>query len=700
MPDAFSSASAIAFQRLRVLILEDSPKDAELMALRLSDDGFSFDWQRVQTESDYLAALRQRPDLILADWQLPRFSGSRALALMRDEAPGTPFIIVSGGIGEEAAVAALRAGASDYVLKDRPARLGAAVRRALSEQRLRRQHEQAQERLRLADRAFKNTAEGIMITDAETRILSVNPAFETITGFSAEHALGRTPGFLQSGRHPPAFYRRLWLSLKTQGHWRGEIWNRRADGEIYPEWLSISAVREPNGETSHYVAVFRDLSQLREARARLDFLARHDPLTSLPNRAQLIELIDRRATTRDAGSPCALLFIDLDRFKTINETLGHTSGDALLQRIATRLSQGIAGDAVLARNGGDEFAVFLPGCAEEDQAGALAHQLLLRISQTLTIAEHRLVITASIGIALTPRDANQGDTLIRCAERAMYEAKRQGRNRVHCYAPALTAGAVERLLLENALRRALDRGDLRLAYQPQFELGSGRLAGVEALVRWKHPELGDISPARFIPLAEEIDLIGDIGCWVLREACQQIARWDTQALRIPRIAVNLSVLEIARSGLVERVRDALAHSGIAPERLELEVTESMLVQDPDHVRRILGALTALGTGLAIDDFGTGYSSLSYLKLLPVNRLKIDQSFVRDIGHDTNDEAIVRAIIALADNLGLETVAEGVEDPAQEAFLRRAGCKLVQGHLYAPALPPLQLDAALQRLTSG
>lgn len=667
---------------LSVLIIEDQVTDAELTTLRLRDDGFDIASQCVQTESAYLAALDTRPDLILSDWRLPRFSGKRALELLRLRRQDIPFIILSGSIGEEAAIDALHEGASDYVLKDRPARLGEAVRRALREKLLREQHAQAQRKLRLADRAFQNTAEGIAVTDTEGKIVSANPAFEAITEYSQAESLDRNMHMLHSERHDAAFYRRRWEILQRSGQWRGEAWNRRKSGEIYPEWLSISAVRDENDIVTHYVWVFSDISHIKQAQAQIDFLAHHDALTRLPNRSLFQDRLDHAlAGAKRTPHTLAILFVDLDRFKTVNDTLGHPVGDDLLLQVSRRMSDVVRSSDTLARIGGDEFVLLLEDDATARHAATVARKLIDVLAQPVNIVGHSLVITASIGISLFPNDGADADTLMRHADRAMYEAKQQGRNNFQFFTTALNEGAFERLVLENELRGAVSRGELVLHYQPLVDPASAELRCIEALVRWQHPERGLIPPGRFIALAEDIGIIGEIGSWVLDAACHQLVRWDAEGMNIPRVSVNLSMQQIDRDGLVERVQETLQRSGLAAHRLELEVTESMLMRDPEHSCDVLNALKALGTQLAVDDFGTGYSSLAYLKRLPLDRLKIDQSFVCDIGTDTNDEVIIRAIIALARSLGLQTVAEGVETEQQAEFVRSEGADMAQGYHY-------------------
>ncbi|MCU7937633.1 MAG: EAL domain-containing protein [Candidatus Thiodiazotropha sp. (ex Dulcina madagascariensis)] len=679
---------------IQILIVEDLPYDAELMVLRLKEEGLDLAWLRVQTETDYLSALEGQPDLILCDWHLPQFNGQRALELLRDRDSDTPFIIVSGGIGEEAAIDALHQGANDYVLKDRPARLGEAVRRALDEKRLRQAHERAQEKVRLAERAFQNTAEGIIVTDAKANIVSVNPAFETITGYIANDVIGINPRILKSGHHDAAFYKEIWTTLQKTGHWRGEIWNRRRNGEVFPEWLTISTVKDTQQRITHYVGVFSDITQIKEAQDQINFLAHHDALTRLPNRALLRERLNHALMhAQREDSSLALLFLDLDRFKTVNDSLGHPIGDQVLQEMSRRISSVIRASDTLARLGGDEFILLLEEKTNAQHAAVVARKLIGLFSDPMTITGHELVVTASIGISIFPNDGDDPDILIRHADRAMYEAKQQGRNTYRFFTQALTEGAFERLLMENELRHAVERGELILHYQPQVDITGKRLEGIEALVRWQHPDQGLIPPGLFIGLAEEIGIIDDIGAWVLHTACQQIAAWDEQGFIVPRIAVNLSVQQLGREGLVNRIATELQEAGLPAERLELEVTESMLMRDPALSRAVLGELKGLGVKIAIDDFGTGYSSLAYLKLLPLNRLKIDQSFVHDIGRDSNDEAIVRAIIALSENLGLEAIAEGVEDENQAAFLQQEGCRLAQGFLYSPPLPMEELYRA-------
>lgn len=549
------------------------------------------------------------------------------------------------------------------------------------------ERQQMQEKLQLAATVFESTAEGVMITDARQRIVAVNRAFSEITGYSEQEALGNSPRLLASGQHDSSFYVALWHQLNAEGHWQGEIWNRRKNQELYPEWLTVSAVRNADDEISHYVGVFADISTLKYAQARLDYQAHHDPLTGLPNRLLFESRLN--ASLKEAqedNHQGAVLFLDLDRFKHINDSLGHPVGDLLLKSIATRLREQLRDVDTVARQGGDEFIILLPGLHHALDAEHVANKLLQCFDNPFIAGEQEFFVSASIGICLYPSDGADVATLVKNADAAMYRAKAQGRNRVEFYTRELTFQATERMALEHELRRALESDQLQLYYQPKLALSSGQLVGAEALIRWKHPQFGAISPDRFIPLAEENGLILPLGDWVLREACRQMGRWQDSHAAFGPLSVNLAGAQLRQSNLVERIRELLDHYHLQPSRLQLEITESFLMHQTEEALSILHSLKHLGVQLAIDDFGTGYSSLSYLKQLPLDTLKIDQSFVHGLPDDPHDAAIARAIIALGRSMNLTVIAEGVEHEAQERFLEAEGCDQIQGYALSAPLP--------------
>jgi len=555
---------------------------------------------------------------------------------------------------------------------------------------------QIEERLRQAATVFASTREGILISDADNRIITVNPAFTTITGYSEAEVQGQNPRLFASGRHGHAFYAAMWASLNSTGYWQGELWNRRKNGEDYPEWLTISVVRDVTGKISHYIAVFADITQIKQSQERLDYMAHYDVLTGLPNRLLLWDRLEhamQRAARNDRQ--VAVLCLDLDRFKDINEGLGHLVGDALLSRVAERLVGAVRRQDTVARLSGDEFVVILEGINSSDEAAHLAEKLARVLREPFSIEEHELSLGASIGISLYPHDGCGADALLKQADAAMYRAKAAGRGSYQFFSQDMTAQAFERVVMENQLRRALAQEELLLHYQPQLDLVTGAVVGLEALLRWQHPEQGLVPPGRFIPLAEETGLITPIGEWVLRTACAQAQDWRQAGLPFGRIAVNIAGPQLQREGLSNTVRAVLDETGLPPACLELEITETLVMRQVERTIDWLQALQALGVMLAIDDFGTGYSSLAYLKRLPVDKLKIDRSFVRDLPGDENDAAIARAVIALGHSMHLTVIAEGVETAVQRDFLRESGCDQAQGFLYSQPLPALEAEAFLR-----
>jgi len=545
-----------------------------------------------------------------------------------------------------------------------------------------------QERLQQAATVFENTAEGVMITDLEQHIVAINRAFSAITGYSESEALGQTPQLLASSQHGQDFQAEIRSTLERDGHWQGEIWNRRKNGEPYPAWMTISAVHNGVNRVSHHVAVFADITSLKHAQARLDYQAHHDPLTGLPNRLLFenrlqLALDEAEDNAEHRG---AVLFLDLDRFKHINDSLGHPVGDLLLQGIAKRLREQLREVDTVARLGGDEFIVLMPRVQQTSDVERVANKLMGAFGTPFNCGEHEFFMSSSMGISLFPEHGKDVATLVKNADAAMYRAKARGRNRVEFYTPDLSLQASERMALENDLRRAAERQELSLHYQPKVSLDTGRLVGAEALLRWHHPTHGDVPPERFIAIAEENGSILELGDWVLQEACRQMRLWQKQYPPFGPLAVNLAGAQLRQPQLLERISELLADAGLEPGSLQLEITETFVMSQKEEALPILQALRELGLQLAIDDFGTGYSSLSYLKRLPIDILKIDKSFIAGLPDDPNDAAITRAIIALGRSMHLTVIAEGVELKSQERFLAFEGCQQIQGYAISKPLP--------------
>jgi diguanylate cyclase (GGDEF)-like protein/PAS domain S-box-containing protein len=544
---------------------------------------------------------------------------------------------------------------------------------------------------------FENASEGIIVTDADGVILAVNPAFTSITGFDASDAIGKRPGLQHSGRHDAVYYRQIWHSLLTTGQWQGEIWNRRKNGEVYPAWENISSVRDGAGKVTNYVAMLSDITPIKRAEQQLTHLAHHDPLTDLPNRllfsGHLQQSIDR---TRRHGRKVGLLFIDLDRFKRINDSMGHAAGDAVLVEVARRLRSTVRNQDLVARLGGDEFTVVLEDFDQSEVMAAFAQKIIAAVSRPLSIAGREVVVSASVGIAVFPDDGDSTEALTKAADSAMYRAKERGRNTFEFFTREITERAMERLSMESGLRSAIARGELLLLYQPQFDAATRRCVGVEALLRWRHPQEGLLPPDRFIPIAEESDLINAIGQWVLRQACAQARTWLDLGLAPVRVAVNVSGRHVLHDHLVELTRETLAAHDLTAcgGVIELEITETML-QSVERSGEVLHALRALGVLIAIDDFGTGYSSLGMLRQLPVDTLKIDKTFIHCLRDQEDSRAIVAAMISMAHALSMRVVAEGVESESELALLCSAGCDEVQGYLLGRPMSAESVTALLQ-----
>lgn len=556
---------------------------------------------------------------------------------------------------------------------------------------LKRQRED-QERLRQAGAVFDCTREGVLVSDRSGVIVHVNRALVEITGYTPEEVLGRRPSMFKSGRHGPEFYQAVFKSLQDHGNWHGEIWNRRKSGEIYPQWQTVRAITDAKGQVSHYVAVFSDISAIKKSQTDLVRLAHHDPLTDLPNRLLFTDRAEQAlAFSRRHNCGCALLLIDLDHFKIINDSLGHNVGDLLLKAVGDRLQSVFGKNFTVARLGGDEFAVLAESCAQVAQAVVMAQQVLELMKGAFEVDKHPLFVSASIGISVFPGDALNAEQLLRNADSALFKAKSAGREGYALYTEELTTHAQYRVEVASDLRRALERHELRVFYQPVHDLRTSRLIGVEALVRWEHPQRGLLTPGEFIPVAERTGLIAEIDAWVLEQACLQMRQWQSSGIHLSFVAVNISSRLFTRPELYTLVSTVLADTGLDPALLELEVTESAVMEDSHVALEQMHRLRALGLRLAIDDFGTGFSSLLRLKQLPVQKLKIDQGFVAGLPQDNDDAAIVRAVIALAQSMGLQVHAEGIEQVEQAQFLLDFNCDLGQGYWFGRPVPAQELD---------
>ncbi|SFW98387.1 EAL domain-containing protein [Marinospirillum alkaliphilum] len=540
------------------------------------------------------------------------------------------------------------------------------------------------ENLLLAQKVIEASLDGIVVTNHEGVIQAVNPSFTTLTGYNPEEVIGKTPAVLSSGRHGADFYREMWLGLKSQGYWQGEIWNRRKNGEVYAEWLTITAIRGVDGEIRQYAAIFSDITDRKLKEEQIHALAYYDELTGLANRRLLMDRLSLAlANARRHQHKMAILFLDLDLFKRINDSLGHQVGDEVLQQVAKRLQQAVREGDSVARLGGDEFTVLVP---EVDSLHALESQaarLIRAVTQPLTLQQKQLVVSTSIGISVFPDDGDTAEVLLKHADTAMYRAKDAGRNSYCFYNAVMGERNYEDLALEHGLRKALEGGLLHLAWQPKIDVVSRRWVGMEALLRWHDPDLGEVSPLQFIPLAEKLGLIETLGDWVLDQVCQQLGQWIKRGYRPMPVSVNVSARQLVDADFAACIFRRLKACGVGSELLELELTESCLIlEQEDGEYQLLDQLHAGGVTLSIDDFGTGYSSLSYLRKLPLSVIKIDASFVRELPGNREDGQLVKAIIGMATALGLEVVAEGVETRAQATLLQGLGCHVCQGYWLA------------------
>jgi diguanylate cyclase (GGDEF)-like protein/PAS domain S-box-containing protein len=675
---------------LRVLVVEDSEADAVLLTRQLRQSGYEPRAVRVDTAEEMHRLLDQQSwDLVVADYSMPRFNAVAALMLLKEKGLDVPFIILSGTIGEETAVEAMKAGAHDYIMKGNAARLIPAIERELREAVERATRRKAERRVHENERRFRSLIERssdiTTVVDRTGRILYASPSVKRLLGRPPEDLVGSN---IEEHVHPEDAAR---LHASIGGPFDQELTSVEFRFEVSGEFRVLEATVNnllDNPDIGGVVLNCRDITARKQDAATIRHLAYFDALTSLPNRMLFNDrLTQALAHARRKGSPgLAVLFLDLDRFKAINETLGHGAGDEILRIVAQRLAGSVREEDTVARLGGDEFLFLLPGIDDVQDAARVAQKILGLFNAPFHLLGHELHVTTSIGISMFPLDGHDIETLIRNADTALYRAKEQGGNRYQLYAPAMNAVAFKRLVLENNLRRAIDRNELTLFYQPMVSLQSGEPVGVEALLRWQHPDLGLVSPGEFIPLAEETGLIVPLTRWVLRTACAQMKEWQRAGIRLQTVSTNVSAYQFNDSDLPLTIAEALRSADLEARHLCVELTESVMMENAEETIRTIQEIKKLGLKISMDDFGTGYSSLSYLRRLPIDTLKIDKSFVRQMPHDGQDAAIAMLIIGMARNLQLSVVAEGVETEEQMEFLRVRDCDMAQGYLISRPLP--------------
>ncbi len=614
-----------------------------------------------------------------------RFDVATALA--------TPLIVDGQSIG--VLITSYKEGGHIYSVRDIDIIEGLAHEAALAlhTQMMYEHHQVMEAEMRIATSVFRDTQEAIMVTDAEAKILRVNQAFTMITGYSQDEVIGKRPSILSSGRHDQAFYQHLWNKLLEDGVWEGEVWNRRKDGLVYPEWLNISASLDETGKAVHYIGIFTDITEKKRTEEEIFRLAHYDEVTELPNRVLFNDHLGQSLKQASRhGHQVAVLFVDLDHFKQINDTMGHAAGDKLLLQVANRIKECVRKEDTVARQGGDEFILILNEVKGAEGAAAVAGTLIQRLRQPFELEGSEVFISSSIGISIYPNDATDEESLLKNADAAMYRAKENGRSNYQFFTREMNESAMARFRLEARLRRALERNEFIPYYQPQVNIQDGTLAGVEVLLRWKNDENGEVAPDDFIKIAEDSGEIIPITRWLIDVACRDFQSWLNADIKPGQIAFNLTSRHLRQTDFADEVAGVMQKYGLRPHQIEFEITEGMLIEGAAMDVKLCADLKQLGTGLALDDFGTGYSSLSYLKRFPIDTVKIDKSFIRDLGTDADDTAIISAILAMGKSLNLRVIAEGVETEAQLGFLREHGCYYIQGFYYAQ---PMSHDAFMQ-----
>ncbi|MDX8395831.1 MAG: EAL domain-containing protein [Mariprofundaceae bacterium] len=683
---------------INILIVDDTPESLDLLRDILDHERYTLITASSGNQALEILDKQQNIALILMDVQMPGMDGFETVELIksRKQCAEIPVIFMTGlSLDSANALKGFSVGAIDYLTKPSQtailqAKVSAFSDMYIAQERLKNEiihREKIEQKLALSAKVFEHSSEGIIVTDTHSVIQMVNPTFSEITGYSSEEAIGQTPKIISSGIHGESFYQEMWSHIKLKGVWEGEIRNKRKNGEIFTEWLKITAIHNEAGEATNYIASFSDISSQTTANQHLYYLAHYDSLTELPNRSLFQDRLKTELTNAHRrNSILAVLFMDLDHFKNINDTLGHDVGDELLKEVAGRLLHCTRDNDLISRQGGDEFTGILVDLAHPEDAAVVAEKMIQALRQPIHIGSHELFITSSIGISVYPNDGETLDTLIKHADSAMYQAKESGRNNYHFFTKELHQASKRRFELETYLRKALGNNEFEVYYQPQIDAHHGHIVGMESLLRWHSPELGEVSPFEFIPVAEETGLIVQIGAWVLQTACKQCKQWTDRDYPPLLIAVNLSSRQFREPNFVNMLVEIICDTALSPLQLELELTESIIMQDDDITVRRLEEINQCGFQLSIDDFGTGYSSMNYLKRFPLDKLKIDKSFVDHVTTDSDDEAIVTAMINLAHSLKLSVIAEGVEHKEQLEWLAQHDCDEIQGYYFSKPLP--------------
>lgn len=691
-------------RQVHILIVDDTSINRQTLSAILEEENYHIVAANSGEQALDILAKEHDFALILMDVNMPGLNGFETVNLIksRPKCADIPVIFLTGlNLQDDQLAQAYSTGAIDFLSKPyNPyillAKVAAFVDMYLIKQQMKDEIKTRKEHahdLHLASQVFMHTSEAIMITDKHAIIKSVNPAFEVITGYAAQEAIGKTPNILYSGRHPDEFFESLWAVLKKSGIWEGEIYNRRKSGEIYPEWLKIFAATDSDNNVTHYISSFTDIVMHKSSRQRLYNMAHYDNITKLPNRAKFSETLDHELiNAQRRESIMAVFFLDLDNFKTINDTLGHAAGDSLLREVAQRLQQCNRGNDLIARQGGDEFTGILVDLVRVEDAAVVATRMLKSIAKPITLDGDTVHISGSIGISIYPHDGDNAAALTSKADTAMYYAKDMGRNNYQFHTKQMFQNSMRRIELEKKLRHAITHQEFELYFQPQIDAETRQIIGAETLIRWNHPEEGMISPVEFIPLAEETGLITNIGEWVLHTACMHAKAWLDQGFPPIMLSVNLSSCQFRKKDFIQILHKALADSDYPPQWLQLELTERIIMQDDSLTAERLQIIHNIGIHLSIDDFGTGYSSMGYLKRFPLNEVKIDKSFIDDVCTSEDDNLIVSAIINLAHGLNLTVVAEGVEEKEQLDWLQANNCDVIQGYYFSR---PLDTSAFLR-----